>query len=84
MWINKKFIYFSGNQQSISSFIKIKKPEKLHSNEGKEKERARRRKGGEEKKAMVALLVLYNNGYFIIIIRMLHLAYKLSGIKSGW
>ena len=33
---------------------------------------------------MVTLLVLYNNGYFIIIIiRMLHLAYRLSGIKSG-
>ena len=31
---------------------------------------------------MVALLVLYNNGYFIIIIRMLHLAYRLSEIKS--
>ena len=66
MWINKKFIYFSGNQQSISSFIKIKKAEKLHNNEGKEKERARRRKGGEEKKEMAALLVLYNNSYFIL------------------
>ena len=35
---------------------------------------------------MVTLVVLYNNGYFIIIIiiiRMLHLAYRLSGIKSG-
>ena len=30
---------------------------------------------------MVTLLVLYDNGYFIIIIRMLDLAYRLSGCK---
>ena len=87
MWINKKFIYFSGNQQSISSFIEIKKPEKLHSNERKEREKKKERgeeKEEKKKKAMVTLLVLYDNGYFIIIIRMLHLAYRLSGIKSGW
>ena len=48
--MNKKFIYFSGNQQSISSFIKIKKPEKLHSNEGKEKEKNKERGEGKEEK----------------------------------
>ena len=30
MWINKKFIYFSGNQQSIISFIKKLKKKKTY------------------------------------------------------